>query len=283
MTLLRSTFYLILPAFVLLLLSSAAMAQTAVNYRFLEVLDDTGKPVADAKVEAIRDGGPVQTDKNGTARFGVMSGDFNTTGLKVSKTGYFSYEDIALFRSPLGIVLDGELPETPREAPIRIVLLRTDADEPDRKAIETRQRGRELIQAIKNRDLASVEKLLKSGVSPDTTDDYKIAGIVWAAANGDLSTVKALLAAGADVRDKTRSGSRALLYYLSGRDHVYANGQDLLDYNFIETLLKAGIDVSAANRHDVSALSIARGSGNAKLKKLIEDADALREDRIKYK
>jgi hypothetical protein len=245
-----------------------------VNYRFLEVLDDTGKPVADAKVEPIGDGETVQTDKNGTARFGVSYGDFNTRGLKVSKPGYFNYEDVALFRYPYGRVLGGELPESSREAPIRIALLRTTADEPDRKAIETRQRGRELIQAVKNRDAASVEKLLNSGVSPDTTDDHRIAAIVWAAANGDLSTIKALLAAGVDVRDKTKSGSRALLYYLYCGEALFANGQDLLNYNLIETLLNAGIDVNAANRHHQSALSIAKGSGNTKLIKLIESAGA---------
>jgi hypothetical protein len=245
-----------------------------VNYRFLEVLDDTGKPVADAKVEPIGDGETVQTDKNGTARFGVSYGDFNTRGLKVSKPGYFNYEDVALFRYPYGRVLGGELPESSREAPIRIALLRTTADEPDRKAIETRQRGRELIQAVKNRDAASVEKLLNSGVSPDTTDDHRIAAIVWAAANGDLSTIKALLAAGVDVRDKTKSGSRALLYYLYCGEALLANGQDLLNYNLIETLLNAGIDVNAANRHHQSALSIAKGSGNTKLIKLIESAGA---------
>ena len=244
------------------------------NYRFLEVLDDTGKPVADAKVELIGVGASVETDKSGTVRIAIYSGDFNTRGFKVSKAGYYTYEDTARFGYPYAIVLSGELLESPREGPIRIVLLRVTADEPDRKAIETRQRGRELIQAIKKRDVAAVEKLLNSRVSPDTTDDYRIAAIVWAAANGDLSTIKALLAAGADVRDKTKSGSRALLYYLYFGEHLVRNGQDYLDYNLIETLLNAGTDITAANRHQDSAFSIAKRSGNTKLIRLIESVGA---------
>lgn len=225
--------------------------------------------MADARVEPIG-GQSGETGKSGTFRFAVYYGDFNTEGIKVSKAGYFNYEDTALFRHPYVRVLGGETSVTSPDAPIKIVLLRTTAAEPDRKAIETRQRGRELIQAIKKRDVASVEKLLNSGVSPDTTDDYRIAAIVWAAANGDLRTIKALLDSGADVRDKTRSGSRALLYYLYSGTALFAAGQDHLDYNLIETLLDAGIDVNAANRHHDSALSIARQSSNTKLIKLIE-------------
>ena len=276
MTLLRSIFYLIIPTFLLLVVSPATNAQTAVSYRFLEVLDNTGKPVADAKVEPvpIGTGGTVQTDKSGAVnRFEVYVGDFNTMGLKISKAGYLAFEDRGLFGYPFLTVLYGEIPGYSIDTPLGIVLLKTPSNEENRKDIEARQRGRELIQAIKNPDLAAVQQLLKSGVSPDTTDDYGIAAIVWAAVNGDLPMIKALLTAGADVRDKTRSGSRALLNYLRGHRN-YSDGQDHIDYNLVQSLIKAGSDVNAANQHHDSALSVAKGIGFPKLIKLLESAGA---------
>ena len=69
---------------------TAAKAQTGVNYRFLEVVDTAGKPVVKAKVETERS--KQETDDNGIVKqFEILSGDFSTRGLKVSKPGYLTY------------------------------------------------------------------------------------------------------------------------------------------------------------------------------------------------
>jgi hypothetical protein len=72
-----------------------ANAQTAVTYRFLEVVDVNGKPVADATVETVGSiSSRVQTDSTGVARLEVWMGDFTTTGFKVSRAGYVPSEDM---------------------------------------------------------------------------------------------------------------------------------------------------------------------------------------------
>jgi hypothetical protein len=86
--------------FLLLLVSSGrARAQTAVDYRFLELLDDLGRPVADASV--VTNMSKQQSDQNGTVKdVPVYYGDYNTTGFKISKPGFFSVEGTELLRPP---------------------------------------------------------------------------------------------------------------------------------------------------------------------------------------
>src|SRR5262249_5592139 len=84
---------------VLSLSSSEVKAQTSVSYRFLEVLDADRKPVANGRVETSVNGGDVrQTDDNGAIKdFPLLRGDYNTMDVKVSKQGYFTYEDNDFF------------------------------------------------------------------------------------------------------------------------------------------------------------------------------------------
>jgi len=269
MSLPGTAFSLIITAVVLLFLSSQADAQSAVNYRFLEVVDNNGQPVANANVEPIGHGSPAQTNKMGTLRFEFWVGDFQTTGFKVSKLGYFDYEETRITSR----CIDNE-EATSYDSPIHVVLLKIPTAEADGKTIEPRQHGRELIRAIKNRDVILVEKLLNAGVSPNTRDDHAISALTWAAANGDLPTIKALLAAHVDVRDKSKSENKALLSYLICHNPRVSEGQDHVDYELIQTLINAGIDVNAVNREDRTPLRVAREAGNTKLTKLLESAGA---------
>lgn len=266
----------VLPAFTLgalFLLTNVANAQTAVDYRFLEVIDVTGKPVADAKVETVGTQGRTQhTDENGAARITLLSGDFNVSIFKVSKPGYFTFEGDRSYnradKHTYWSLLDSEIPQYD-ERKIKLVLLKIPSTEAERKALETEQRRQELIPAIKRGDSATVRKLLRAGVSADTKDVQGIPAILWAAASKEEETIKALLAAGADVRDKGRTGRKALLYYL-----LNVPQQKTVDPELIRRLVKAGADVNASGKYGETPLSLAKRSGDAKIIKLLEAAGA---------
>lgn len=243
-------------------------AQTAVSYRFLEVVDTAGKPVADAQVEPIGSNSvPLKTDESGLVRnFPVYYGDFNTRGVKISKPGYFSYEDKRLFTYYYSPLLSGENIQHDPRAPIRIELLKMPATPAERKAVEAEQRKRELLMATKHGDAATVRRLLQTGVGADTTDAHGIPAVLWAATTGEAETLKALLAAGADVRSKGKRGRKALLYYL----RYTVNG--VIDEELVRSLLKAGASVDAVDSNGTTALMLAKQTGNARIIKLLESA-----------
>jgi hypothetical protein len=250
-------------------------AQTAVDYRFLEVIDIAGKPVADARVDMIGSGAnsSQKTDGNGTVKqIAFYSGDFNTSGFKVSKPGYLIYEGS---RSPddpgkylYSRLLEAEIPQyDPKK--IKIVLLKIPSDEAERKAVEVEQHRQELLVAIKHSDSSTVQKLLQAGVSANTTDVHGIPAILWAAASGEVETIKALLAAGADVRNKSRTGRKALLYYL-----LNVPEQNKVESELVQRLIKAGADVNASGKYGETVLSLAKRYRDTKIIKLLESAGA---------
>lgn len=259
---------LALPA--LFLSPTAAHAQTAVSYRFLEVMDTDGKPVVDAKVETVG-WGPTstkQTDAHGTVRdMPVYSGDYTTRSFKVSKSGYLPYEVNELFDSArYGELLVTVIPRYDRNAPIKVVLLKIPVTTAERAAVESEQRKRELLSAVKVGDVAIVRKLLRAGVSPDATDLNGIPAILWASAVGDVRTMKTLLEFGADVRNKSRPGRGALLHYL------YYTRLKTVDSETVRSLVEAGADVNATNKYGATVLGLAKQSGNAEVIKLLEEA-----------
>ncbi|HVF45880.1 MAG TPA: hypothetical protein VM936_22825 [Pyrinomonadaceae bacterium] len=266
--------FLILAAFLSALFLSAktAGAQTAVSYRFLEVLDAGGKPVADAKVESVGSGGVTvkQTDERGQVRdMPVYSGDFNTHAFKISKPGYLTYELTELLER-MGY---GELGESfPRDydekTPVRVVLLKEPANAAEREAVEAERRGRELLRAVKAGDAAAAEKLLRAGVSPDAANLDGIPAVLFAAAKGDGAMIKALLAAGADVRNKGGPGRSALFHY------VKSTRYQGVDVDVVRRLIKAGADVKAADKYGVTVLGFAKESRNPELVRLLEKAGA---------
>lgn len=135
---------------VIFLSLTAAQAQTAVNYRFLEVIDTAGKPVKDASVETL--GGcreTRRTDQSGRLEKGlrVCGGDYTTTGFKVSKSGYFAYEDLGFISGPFS---------DRTGQPIRLELLIIPKTDAERKAVGGEQRKREFFTAAKNGDSATV-------------------------------------------------------------------------------------------------------------------------------
>lgn len=262
---------------VLSLFLTAVKAQGAVDYRFLEVLDADRKPVANARVETNVSGfGVLETDKKGAIKdFPLCRGDFNTRDINVSKSGYLTYEEKGFFAFYLegkstryDVMLNGESPnqQYDRRAPIKIELLKIPTTSAERKTFEVKRLEQELLKAAKHGDAATVQSLLRTGVSANATDVYGIPAILRAVATGDADTIIALLAAGADVSSKNNPGRKALLYYL------YFTDKDRIIESLARSLIKAGADVNARLHDGVTALSLANQNGDERIIKLIESA-----------
>lgn len=235
---------------------SAAGQTPPGDYRFLEVVDTDGKPVAGAIVEALGyDRGVTSTDLKGQSGLRTGMRDFRRVEFRVSKPGYFSYEDIG----DLGDHLIGHSHKT-----LKLELLSTDGTAAERRTAEDQQRKRDFFVAVKKGDFTTVRKLLQAGLGANlTTTDLRgipvtkdIPVIIWAAASGDGETVKALLAAGADARSKNKPGHTALLYYLKAASYLLpGTGTDDEKASLIRSyedglrmLIRAGADINAVGK-----------------------------------
>jgi ankyrin repeat protein len=258
---------------VLIFLPLTAKAQGAVSYRFLEVVDTGGKPVPSAKVEtfAFRDGqhqSTQETDENGAIKkLPVFYGDVNTYFISVSKSGYVTYEAERTLSNHR--VFELEIRGYDPYGPFKIELLRMPTTESERKAVEAQRQRWELVSAVRRPDTAKVTMLLKTGVDANETAEYGIPVILWAASDGSVDIVNALLDAGADVRSKDKSGRRVLLHYLAG----YAAAATL-QLELVQRLIEAGADVNAVGKNGVKVLAAAKRLGDANLVKLLESAGA---------
>src|SRR5262245_9780061 len=147
-------------AAVVFLISTNVSAQTAVNYKFLEVVDFAGKPVAEAKVEALGSGcrTTLTTNQNGQLEKGlpVCVGDFQTNNFTVSKPGYYTFEDLGLLYSPFGNAYGDRYVDK-----FRIELLKIPETGAERKILGHEQLKRELFLAVKYGKTDEVKRLLK--------------------------------------------------------------------------------------------------------------------------
>lgn len=302
----------ILSTFTLLLTN--AHAQGTSSYRFLEVVDISGKPVVGAKVEQLGTGTKdnLQTNKKGIVpKVTVYLGDNCTTGIKVSKSGYVTtiikffyydshyttketsetlkssyviYEDLGVIedykrRQKYYYLLQGEVPQYSEflPIPIKIQLLKLPVTAEEQKNFEVEQKNHELIPAVIKRDIVTVQTLLQAGANPNTIYVNKIPAILWATVNLDVEMVKRLLTAGADVRDKNKSGRKALLYYLQTlyqSNYAEPRAKQTPSIELVETFIKAGVDVNVADREGKTALTFAKQVGNEEIIKLLESAGA---------
>lgn len=90
--------------------------------------------------------------------------------------------------------------------------------------------GQELIQAVKNRDIAKATELLTQRADVNIKDDRGVTVLMSASAQGDIEIVKILLANGADVNVKGYDGDYSALVAASESDHS----------EIVELLKKAG-------------------------------------------
>ncbi|HEY6231011.1 MAG TPA: ankyrin repeat domain-containing protein [Pyrinomonadaceae bacterium] len=234
--------------FILLILLGSidfATAQTGVDYRFLEVLDTAGNPVADANVET--NSSREKTDGKGSVKLPIYYGDFHTTSLKISKADFYSYEDPAPpFSYRTEYLLRGEIPQFDFRAPLKIELLKIPISAAERIAVERKQRARELILAAKQGDAARVQKLLQAGADAEARDINGITAMLWAVFGGNAEAINALLATGA------RAGPNALRYYL-----FYAGR---IDRDVVRSLLREVPNIDAADSLGRTVLILAAAS-----------------------
>jgi|GEM_PF-377039 len=248
-------------SFLCLLLShGAAQAQQVppLTYLFVEVKDTAGKAVDDATVTF---GGPphqFKTNKDGVAEASVRLWQSATSyELQVSKPGYLTAEDVVFLSGgrkmmpefPFAAGVSAEGLGGARPPPLRVTLSREPATPAGRRQAEEEGRRRRLLLAVKRGDAAQVRAALEAGVGPETADAGGVPAIAWAAFAGGAETITTLLAAGANVRNKSSPGRLALLLYLaSGLDRASRDaGSRSVGQNVevVRRLVEAGADVNA--------------------------------------
>ena len=110
----------------------------------------------------------------------------------------------------------------------------------------------DLFLAANNGDIKSVKSLLAAGVNVNAKDNDGHTALMQAAAKGATDCVKALIAAGADVQAQGNDGYTAL---------IVAAFQDN-NTDSIAALIAAGANVKAKDKYGVTALFRAAGSKN---------------------
>ena len=110
-----------------------------------------------------------------------------------------------------------------------------------------------LADAAMNGDRDGVRTLLKQKADVNATQGDGSTALHWAAYKDDLEMAKLLLAAGADVKAKTREGEITPFFM------ACSNG----DAAMVEAMLKAGADANSVKSNGTTALMAAAGSGNA--------------------
>lgn len=286
-------------------------AQGGVTYSFLEVVDFSRKPVADAKVETM---GCYYEKASATNQNGQLEkdlpiciGDFQTYNFTVSKPGYFTFEDLGTLYGPLDeLGASYYQPRGDGKNGFRIELLKIPRTDAERKAVGNEQLKRELFLAVKYGKTDEVVKLLKAGVSPNlNTNDLRgvpappnVPAIIYAAAFADVKIIKAFLDAGANIRKKDSPARNILLYYLRadadslhcpflGRcqtEEESANTMRFFEEGF-DMLVKAGADINAADAKGNTVLTTAVFRGYTSiLKKLLalNRSEKAKSEALKY-
>lgn len=118
---------------------------------------------------------------------------------------------------------------------------------------------RQLIEAVKNKNLSKIKKLIKRGVSPNTKDELGIPILQLVAQNGDYSTLECLVNIGADVNILNRVGQTPLTWA------ARFNHLDIVYY-----LLKKGANPNlASTTYNLTSLIGAAVGGNTLIGELL--------------
>lgn len=272
----------------ILAFSIFAKAQGTTEYRFLEVIDSANKPVVDAtvKVQISCDGGDKKTNEKGLVeRFPIGGGDCGSLDdFTILKDGYFTFRDIGFFSSQYrnNTYLEQFFYNQYRNQDIyKIELLKIPKNKAEQKAIGKEQQKRELFWAVRDKNSVAVRKLLESGVNPylKTSElrgvwlaPQNLSAIVYAAALGDIDTVKEFLKAGVELPKLDVPNRNILLYYLDAnpwKSHEHSGTMSETEKaNFarfqagIDFLIKAKADINAATSDGKTALMLSAYNGD---------------------
>jgi len=130
-------------------------------------------------------------------------------------------------------------------------------------AIPTKAAQDDLINAAAAGDLSRIKALLASKANVNASIANGATALIMASQEGHVDVVRALLSANADVNAKTNKRVTALIL-ASGQGHL----------NVVEALLTAKADVNARADNGVTALYLASQKGRVKVVKVLLDAGA---------
>ncbi len=125
-------------------------------------------------------------------------------------------------------------------------------------AYQSALRPSEMLQAARQGDLASIERLLAQGTSANVRDEWDTTPLMLAAGWGHLRIVRTLIDGGAAVNERSRFNRTPLMWAAeSGQEDVVrflletGADKDLVDQDG-----KSAIDLANANNHPNVAKSI---------------------------
>ena len=251
------------------------------SYGFLEVIDYENKPVADAAVSSRLFSGEAKTDEQGQLANGIPIRPFEPYSFfTIKKDGYYTFTDYFGLFNFLPYSRDN------KDKPIKIELLKIPENSAEKNAVGNEQLKREFFDAVINGDTVAVRKFIKSGLDPNlktselrgvpVLEDLPI--IHYAAKSGNIETIKTLLAAGADIRQKDLPTAEILLTYLrsdrftkryAATENEKAEIERRLEEGF-DLLVKAGANTKYADKNGDTAINIATAKGYTSIvKKLL--------------
>ena len=110
-----------------------------------------------------------------------------------------------------------------------------------------------------------VRQLIQAGLSPNTTDNYGLTGLIWAGRKGQVEVAKALIEAGADLEAPDRRGRTALSHAVTLKRHA-----------FVQFIASQGAFLNPVDAHGWTPLDLASMPREAKMVEILEQLGAER-------
>jgi ankyrin repeat protein len=120
---------------------------------------------------------------------------------------------------------------------------------------------KDLLDAIRNNDLAAVRSLLASDTDPNVRDDIGATGLMHAAAFSSVDSIRALLDRGADVNASSTGGATALMWAVG-------------DAAKVRLLMDRGATLNMVAKDGTTALVAAARRGDTEVMRLLLDRQA---------
>lgn len=118
--------------------------------------------------------------------------------------------------------------------------------------------GFKLVEAVKNNNISEVKKLIQAGANVNAKYDNSDTVLIEATRNGNIEIVRLLLKYGADVNIQNKYGNTALTY-ASGSGHI----------DIVRLLLEHGANVNTKSKYNLTPLIMATRNGHTEIVKLL--------------
>lgn len=135
--------------------------------------------------------------------------------------------------------------------------------------------GGPLTQAVKNGDLAEVQKMLRNGGNPNEKQ-LGISVLMNACSAGNMELVKLLIEKGADVNARDWDGMSILMVAATAPGFGDPDLKENLCLEMVEALLKAGADPGYKSWRRRTAIKEAEWVGHNKVVELLKTSGAVK-------